>query len=304
MTDTGSRLAPALASLLVALRDLVQRGVGHDEVRWLVTATERLQPRVTASVSPLLVVVAGSTGAGTSTLVNSLCGRRVSRASALRPTTRVPVLVHHPDDHALVAFLPTRLPDPTDVVRDAAVPRGLALLDSPGLDSVEPHNAAVASALIDSADLWVAVTSAARYADAVPWSHLGRAAARHATTAVVLNRVPARAAGEVSTHLATLLSGAGLADSPLIVVEELPGADGLLPHEAVPGLHRLLEALGDSEPSRSLVRRSSLSGAVAELLGQLEVVLGAGLADAPDDCREPIRVAATSLEAARAVELA
>ena len=299
MTDTGSRLDAAAVDLLVALRDLADREVGQERVRALVAAAERLQPRLTASVSPLLVVLAGSTGSGTSTLVNSLVGRRVSRAGAVRPTTRVPVLVHHPDDHALVGSMLPSLPDPTDVVLDATVPSGLALLDSPDLDSVEPHNAAVASSLIETADLWVAVTSASRYADAVVWSHLTRAATRHTTTAVVLNRVPAPAAAEVSTHLATLLSGAGLADSPLIVVSEHPGVDGLLPGDAVAGLHRLLQALGDDEPFRSLVRRSSLSGAVADLLEQVET----GGGDASDERSESIRAAATSLHAARAAEL-
>ncbi|MGW7595508.1 dynamin family protein, partial [Streptomyces rubiginosohelvolus] len=46
----------------------------------------------------LLAVIGGSTGAGKSTLVNSLVGRRVSEAGVLRPTTRTPVLVCHPDD--------------------------------------------------------------------------------------------------------------------------------------------------------------------------------------------------------------
>ena len=48
--------------------------------------------------APLLMVVGGSTGAGKSTLVNSLVGAQVSAAGVLRPTTRAPVLVCHPDD--------------------------------------------------------------------------------------------------------------------------------------------------------------------------------------------------------------
>ena len=48
--------------------------------------------------APLLAVVGGSTGAGKSTLVNSLVGRPVSTPGVIRPTTISPVLVHHPDD--------------------------------------------------------------------------------------------------------------------------------------------------------------------------------------------------------------
>ena len=40
----------------------------------------------------------GQNGAGKSTLVNSLLGAPVSRSGVLRPTTRAPVLVHHPLD--------------------------------------------------------------------------------------------------------------------------------------------------------------------------------------------------------------
>ena len=46
----------------------------------------------------MLTVVGGSTGAGKSTLVNSLVRHRVTEPGVIRPTTRAPVLVHHPDD--------------------------------------------------------------------------------------------------------------------------------------------------------------------------------------------------------------
>src|SRR3954447_10693863 len=56
-------------------------------------------PRLIQIEAPLLAVVGGSTGAGKSTLVNTLVGRRVTETGVLRPTTRTPVLVCHPDDH-------------------------------------------------------------------------------------------------------------------------------------------------------------------------------------------------------------
>ena len=45
-------------------------------------------PRLMTLDAPLLAVVGGSTGAGKSTLVNSLVGRRVTTPGVLRPTTR------------------------------------------------------------------------------------------------------------------------------------------------------------------------------------------------------------------------
>ena len=49
-------------------------------------------PRLSSLEAPLLTVVGGSTGAGKSTLVNSLVGSVVSQCGVLRPTTRRPVL--------------------------------------------------------------------------------------------------------------------------------------------------------------------------------------------------------------------
>ena len=59
-----------------------------------------LLPRLRQMDAPLLMVVGGSTGAGKSTLVNSLVGAPVSAAGVLRPTTRAPVLVCNPADVA------------------------------------------------------------------------------------------------------------------------------------------------------------------------------------------------------------
>jgi energy-coupling factor transporter ATP-binding protein EcfA2 len=78
--------------------------------------TRLLLPRLVGDEHPLLVVLGGSTGAGKSTLLNSVLGRQVSRDGVLRPTTRVPVLVHHPDDANLMVARP--LPDMVETVPD------------------------------------------------------------------------------------------------------------------------------------------------------------------------------------------
>src|SRR5690625_6486228 len=53
---------------------------------------------------------------------------------------------------------------------ETAVPPGLALLDTPDIDSVAAGNRELARQLLRAADLWLFVTTANRYADSVPRS--------------------------------------------------------------------------------------------------------------------------------------
>ena len=121
----------------------------------------------------------------------------------LRPTTRSPVLVHNPADgdwfgaDRLLPELervhhPTHDPQALQLVALDVVPQGLAILDAPDIDSVEESNRHLAAQLLAAADLWLFVTSAARYADQVPWDFLRQAAERSAAVAIVLDRTPAR----------------------------------------------------------------------------------------------------------------
>src|ERR687897_2644580 len=115
-----------------------------------------LLPRLRQIDAPALIVVGGSTGAGKSTLVNSLVGSVVSPAGVLRPTTRAPVLAFHPDD--LEWFEGARVlpdlprvsggevqPGTLQLAPTGSLPQGLALLDSPDIDSVLAENRALAA---------------------------------------------------------------------------------------------------------------------------------------------------------------
>ena len=238
--------------------------------------SDYLLPRLARLDAPLLTVVGGSTGAGKSTLVNSLVQTRVSEPGVLRPTTRSPVLVHHPDDAEW--FGPDRvLPDLERVTRattdpgalqlvaSAAVPAGLAVLDAPDVDSVETRNRQLATQLLAAADLWLFVTSAARYADQVPWTFLQQAADRSTAVAVVLDRTPPEALGTVSAHLARMLVSHGLHDSPLFVVPEVAQTaarpDGLLPPAAVAEIRAWLDSLAADAEARAAVVKQTLEGA-------------------------------------------
>ena len=246
-------------------------------------------PRAERLEAPLLGVVGGSTGAGKSTLVNSLVGEQISRASAIRPTTRRPVLVHHPDDAAWFhdeRVLPTLArvhgdgPGEADssqgpiteleLVASAQVPRGLALLDAPDIDSVVVENRRLASQLLAAADLWIFLTTAARYADAVPWELLRGAAARRAVVAVVLGRVPVGTAGEIRPDLSDRLHAEGLAHAPLFVVSErqrpTDGSPLVLPDADLAPIRAWLHGLADDAVTRAGVARQTLAGAIEEVL--------------------------------------
>jgi hypothetical protein len=243
-----------------------------------------LLPRLRDLDAPLLTVVGGSTGAGKSTLVNSVLGARVTTPGVLRPTTRSPVLVCSPVDQPAFAgdrVLPgmvrtTGEGDTTSgikLVATDALPPGLALIDAPDVDSVVEANRELAGQLLGAADLWVFVTTAARYADAVPWDLLRTAQERGTALAVVLDRVPPEAVTEVADDLAGMLQRGGLAGARLFVIEERALVDGFLPEDQVAPLRDWLHALAADQEQRAAVVRQTLAGALESLRGRVDVVV-------------------------------
>src|SRR3712207_4412476 len=220
-----------------------------------------LLPRLRDLDAPLLTVVGGSTGAGKSTLVNSLVQAPVTTPGVLRPTTRSPVLVCSTADAGAFAgdrVLP-ELPRTTGqgdatsgikLVPTDALPPGLALIDAPDVDSVVEANRELAGQLLGAADLWVFVTTAARYADAVPWDLLRTAQERGTALAVVLDRVPPEAVGEVAEDLAGMLQRGGLAGARLFVIVARPLRDGLLPADQLAPLRESLHSLAADKAQR------------------------------------------------------
>ncbi|MHA7293650.1 dynamin family protein [Arthrobacter sp. HLT1-21] len=321
MTDT----LPAAQPLLATLRQTGEalRGLsfplavhGSDDAQLTAAAVaaqleDYVVPRLLSLDAPLLAVVGGSTGAGKSTLVNAVVGHPVTRSGAIRPTTRQPVLLHHPADghwfadqrilptlsrvHAVdagsteqVAGQPAGAGTPgaaapgagTLLLRpDAMIPRGLALLDAPDLDSIADENRRLSGQLLAAADLWVFVTTANRYADAVPWTLLADAAARDILLAVVLDRVPAGVEEEVRSDLHTLLAAADLGHAPIFIVPELPlDSQGMLPADAADPIRRWLQALAVDASGRQEIARRTLYGAVRAVAGRVHAA-----ADAQDN---------------------
>jgi hypothetical protein len=277
----------ALADALVALREATAttrfeleipgaegaRESGAELVRQL---DDYVLPRLRRLDAPLLTVVGGSTGAGKSTVVNSLVGAQVTPSGVLRPTTRSPVLVCHPDD--LRWFSDTRvLPELTrtsgagtdqrtlQLVASPTLDPGLAFLDAPDIDSVVTANRRLATQLLAAADLWLFVTTAARYADAVPWDVLETAQERGTALAVLLDRVPQGAEDDIAAHLGQMLADHGLGEAPLFVVPETTLHGGLLPEPVVAPLRGWFSELARDAAHRAAVVRRTLDGALDSL---------------------------------------
>ncbi|GIG09139.1 dynamin family protein [Catellatospora coxensis] len=283
MTGADAGLGGALTRLRDALTEVRYPLVlpGAAAATSLAKATagqldDYLIPRLARLDAPLLAVAGGSTGAGKSTLVNSLVRAPVSVAGARRPTTRAPVLVCHPSDAAWFseANLLPRLGRTGSagggigllVMPVAVLSPGVALLDSPDIDSVEEDNRALAEQLLAAADLWLFVTTAVRYADAVPWELLHAARDRGTAVSIILNRVPPGADAEVTPHLTEMLAEHGLGGVPMFVLDEQRlDQHGLLSEQAVAPLREWLDELARSAAARAAVVRQTVDGAVAAL---------------------------------------
>lgn len=350
---------PELVDALTALRDRIAAArfplplPGAERARrsrdeLLAQLNDYLVPRLRAPEAPLLAVVGGSTGAGKSTLVNSLVGRRVSEAGVLRPTTRTPVLVCHPDDRCWFSgrrvlprlqrvdpLVPRQegsgpeaadqaepwpdeemsskgVPDAEEergcllrIETDPSLSPGLAFLDAPDIDSLVASNRDLAAELICAADIWVLVTTAARYADAVPWHLLRTAREYDVTLATVLDRVPHQIAPEVARQYGLLLDREGLGRVPRFTIPELPesaGGSGLLPVTAVAGLRTWLAHRALDPAVRARAGHRTAAGALASLRPRVAALASASAAqyagllrltghteEAYDEARECVR---------------
>ncbi len=266
---------------------------GADEARrtrddLVAQVDDYLLPRLGQMDAPALIVVGGSTGAGKSTLVNSLVGSVVSPAGVLRPTTRAPVLAFHPDDlewfegARVLPGLPRARggearPGTLHLAPTESLPPGLALLDSPDIDSVLAENRALAAQLLAAADGWLFVTTAARYADAVPWGYLRAARDRGTALSLVLNRVPDDAGREVPAHLRRMLQDEGLPEADMLIVPETSLAEGLVPAGALAPVRAWLDALAADAQARAALVRRTLRGALASLPARAGVVESAAV---------------------------
>jgi GTPase SAR1 family protein len=275
-----------LESALLALRHLIVEvplhleAPGAEEARaerrkLLSQIDDYLLPRLRQSGAPVLVALVGSTGAGKSTLMNSLVGAQVSNTGTRRPTTNSPVLACHPSDARWFAenvFLPTlprvrqkglAMPGRDGLLvlaENEGMPEGVALLDTPDIDSVVQAHREFAHQFLDASDLWLFMTSASRYADAAVWELLQQARDRDASLAIVLSRVASASARQLSTHFDAMLEANGLAGVPRFMIAETVVTDGQLPPEVYGPVRKWLEETAALDERRVAVLTQTMSG--------------------------------------------
>jgi hypothetical protein len=234
-----------------------------------------LLPRVRRSAAPILVALVGSTGAGKSTLVNSIVGHHVSATGVRRPTTNSPVLACHPDEIDWFAennFLPT-LPRVRQeglarpgrdgllvLAASEGMPRGIALLDTPDIDSVVQAHHEFALQFLDASDLWLFMTSASRYADGPVWEILQHARERKASLGVVLSRVRQAYRTELVEHFTAMLDANGIPAENRFVIQETPLINGMLPRDAYRPVRDWLADTAAQSDRRVAVLSQTMSG--------------------------------------------
>jgi hypothetical protein len=286
-------LQAALARLAGLVAAAVPRAPGLDDqsqdrrrrLAWQLD--DYLLPRVRDLEAPLVCILLGSTGAGKSSLLNGLARHRVSPSGVVRPTTMRPVVLLAPGQtDAFMAGKVLAALAQADrlqlVVHERGFPE-IALVDAPDVDSVEASNRRAADELLQAADLCLFITTAQRYADAVPWEFLRRAKARGVPLLVVVNRLPRREADRQAIladcrrrfeQAGLGRAGPGGRDLPLLGVVEGardPAVDGLDAAAIEPVRRRLAELSADPSALRA-VKAQALRGALAGLPATVDEV--------------------------------
>ena len=233
-------------------------------------------PRLADIDAPLLVLILGPTGAGKSSLLNTIAGAEVSKAGVLRPTTKDAVLYTSESDSNRILASGRLAAIAKERLRLAAVPAradGVAVIDAPDIDSVERDNRELADALVEISDLCVFVTTATRYADLVPWEVLRRVRERGLPLVVVLNRVPPHEQDRVAVvaDAERLLSETDTPDTQqpveLIAIDEGdvdPRVNGLAREKARPLLERVAHLAAEADERRDVATRA-LAGSLRGL---------------------------------------
>jgi GTP-binding protein EngB required for normal cell division len=279
--------------------DLAQRHVPAGRLDRARAVVGRAGERLALSRAHTVVVLAGATGSGKSSIFNALAGEDLSPVGVRRPTTgEAHACVWGPDRaHELLDWLA--------VTRrfgraDEAGLTGLVLVDLPDFDSVERSHRIEADRLLELADLIVWVLDPQKYADRVLHRRYLAGFGHHRDiTVVALNQADRLTDAELQaclTDLRGLLKADGLEGAPVLAAS-IAGR---------PGLDQLRRVLEQTVAAR-LAALQRLSADVAATVDDLEPLVSAAGSEREDraiasDLYESLGVAAGVPLVGRATE--
>lgn len=264
----------------------------HEEllarVKRLLDIKVRLEAR-RADDAPPIVVIAGGTNVGKSTVFNWVVGEGISSSSPLARHTKAPtVLVHEADVASLGegAFLPgyrrLQFVDPKDATQEAldgvtvyvikthARPegRGVVLVDSPDIDSTNATNRRIAEDLLFLADALVFIATPEKYNDDICVRYLRQASDLERAMVCVLNKgADAEVARDFKEGVVPGVGGD-------VTVMTLPYVAKPGPQNAGPFLPELKRVVTRPREDIAAMRRAARTGAAVVAGDELARVVG------------------------------
>lgn len=200
-------LLSSLADLTDSLKPLATLGEATKQIEAVQDLQERIETRRTLAPTTLVVALAGTTGAGKSSLFNSLAGADLSQVGVLRPTTSSPVAAIFGSPESGVG----KLLDWLDVKDRSSVPafgaedERLVLIDLPDIDSITASNREVAERYLAVVDVIVWVVDPEKYADSrVHDEYLRPFASLAPVMDIVINQVDRLTESETAAAVADL----------------------------------------------------------------------------------------------------
>jgi GTP-binding protein EngB required for normal cell division len=261
--------APALSDRLTALARMTQIGStrsGHDGfdpglLREAEELLDRAGERLRMSADHTVVVLAGGTGSGKSSLFNRLAGADFSPVGVTRPMTREAYACIWGMEGAGPLLDWLGVADRRRYARSSVLDAGesslggLLLLDLPDHDSVVARATGSVNRLVSLADLMVWVLDPQKYADAAVHSRYLMPMAGHSSViSLVLNQsdlLTPQQADDCVEDLHRLLETEGLHDTQVLVTSAVSGA----------GIDKLREVLVETVSAR----RASTARIAADL---------------------------------------
>ena len=254
------------------VKSLVERALGlpwlEPERARLERLTEDYARGVARPEAALVMAVVGATGAGKSTLVNALAGEPVAQEGMDRPTTRQAV-VYAPEDAVLEGFDPRAAKVVRYRPQPSALASGQVFIDAPDTNSIQPEHRELARALMERADVAVAVMHRGSVAEASQLDFLREFARRRRLLFVVnfADQLGAAARDELKEQARDLAEkhlGVQGEDVAVFAVSALRAKEAV---EASGEWGGFLQAVRDlsTRASTEKVRRSNAAAVLAEL---------------------------------------